>query len=128
MGCSIASDVWLSDRISSWISKVLFVTRMSSEEDSRWFPTTLSWRRSRKSSKGTQRRPGCARAQRFPTSQRGTSVLCFSHDCASSGNIVQVRRANLSLRPRNTSLQICAREKGHLHETGAGRDGGSPHC
>src|SRR5262245_15747472 len=60
MGCSIASDFWLSDRISSWISKVLFVTRMSSEEDSRWFPTTLSWRRSRKSSKGTQRRPGCA--------------------------------------------------------------------
>src|SRR5262245_10928660 len=57
MGCSIASDVWLSDRISSWISKVLFVTRMSSEEDSRWFPATLSWRRSRKSSKGTQRRP-----------------------------------------------------------------------
>src|SRR5262245_51559542 len=55
MGCSIASDFWLSDRISSWISKVLFVTRMSSEEDSRWFPTTLSWRRSRKSSKGTQR-------------------------------------------------------------------------
>src|SRR5262245_2911413 len=55
MGCSIASDFWLSDRISSWISKVLFVTRMSSEEDNRWFPTTLSWRRSRKSSKGTQR-------------------------------------------------------------------------
>src|SRR5262245_28830020 len=34
MGCSIASDFWLSDRISSWISKVLFVTRMSSDRKS----------------------------------------------------------------------------------------------
>ena len=62
MGYSIGSDAWLSDRISSWISKVSSVIRMSWEEGSHWLPTTLSWRRSRRSGNGTKRAAKCCQS------------------------------------------------------------------